>query len=291
MKLSSMAYQKGLQIVDVPRDGNGLFTSVCFHLNCIGTQVISPRELRKQLAKFMHDNPFCGTDAIHYRDFLTERIETENLFNADTEQPNEEDRVISGVENLETQKEIRWLKYLDNLESGIQWGEHLAVQALAEMLQLTIHIVATENPNMDPIRPVHCESHNEIVLGLIQQYHYVVLTKQHMCEVTVDKSHNAVSVTTEDSEKGYSHEAVNVCGLPYETSLIRENPDFTGKQTSIAPAEFEKPLPLLSDPHFEELANPDKYPDGINALTVERPKRITPRQFFNQRLLDVDGIC
>lgn len=34
---------------------------------------------------------------------------------------------------------------------------------------------------------------------------------------------------------------------------------------------------------------PDKYPDGLHALTDSRPIKISPRRFFNQRLLDVDG--
>ena len=61
------------------------------------------------------------------------------------------------------------------------------------------------------------------------------------------------------------------------------------KEISFAPAEHEKPVPLLSDANFEELANPEKYPDGKNALTAERSNQIDARRYFNQRLLDVDG--
>ena len=84
-------------------------------------------------------------------------------------------------------------------------------------------------------------------------------------------------------------ETSQVRGLPFETSVVTDNQDLTGKQINVAPAENEKPLPLLSDKHFEELSNPDKYPDGKNALTADRPLDIHPRKYFNQRLLDCDG--
>ena len=84
-------------------------------------------------------------------------------------------------------------------------------------------------------------------------------------------------------------EAADVRGLPFETSMINENPDVSNLVVSIAPGQTEKPRPLLSDPNFEELANPDKYPDGKFALAAERETDITPRRYFNQRLLDCDG--
>ena len=49
------------------------------------------------------------------------------------------------------------------------------------------------------------------------------------------------------------------------------------------------PIPLLSDPHFEQLSNPEKFPDGQNGLLSDREKPIHTKRYFNQRLLDVDG--
>ena len=58
---------------------------------------------------------------------------------------------------------------------------------------------------------------------------------------------------------------------------------------NVAPAESEKPCPFLSDEKYEELANPTKYPYGRGELSVDRPRPITPRKYFNQRLLHKDG--
>ena len=57
-----------------------------------------------------------------------------------------------------------------------------------------------------------------------------------------------------------------VRGLPYETSMLQENLNLSNKLIGVAPAEFEKPRPLLSNPDFEALSNPDKYPYGRNTL-------------------------
>ena len=46
---------------------------------------------------------------------------------------------------------------------------------------------------------------------------------------------------------------------------------------------------MLSDKFFEQLSNPEKFPDGKNGLLSEREKPIQTRKYFNQRLLDVDG--
>jgi hypothetical protein len=58
---------------------------------------------------------------------------------------------------------------------------------------------------------------------------------------------------------------------------------------SVAPAEGQRPLFIMTDPHFEELSNPQMYPLGSGGYDTDRIKRITYRKYFNQRLLDVDG--
>ena len=80
-----------------------------------------------------------------------------------------------------------------------------------------------------------------------------------------------------------------LCGLPYESGLFNKDPDWTNKIISCAPGEKHRPIPLLNDPYFEQLSNPEKIPDGQNGLLSEREKPIQTRRYFNQRLLDVDG--
>ena len=85
-----------------------------------------------------------------------------------------------------------------------------------------------------------------------------------------------------DSEDEHAfEEASKVRGLPYETCMMREDLELMNKLISVAPGDGQKPMPLLSDPYFEELSNPDKYPDGSNALTAERDVVLNPRRYFN----------
>ena len=71
--------------------------------------------------------------------------------------------------------------------------------------------------------------------------------------------------------------------------LSTETPESDAQIYSIAPAEGQKPIPIMTDEHFEEMANPDKFCLGTGGFSTERPRKITYRKYFNQRLLDVDG--
>ncbi len=48
-------------------------------------------------------------------------------------------------------------------------------------------------------------------------------------------------------------------------------------------------MSIMTDSTFEAMSNPDKFPMSSVCFASERPKRITYRKYFNQRLLDVDG--
>ena len=56
---------------------------------------------------------------------------------------------------------------------------------------------------------------------------------------------------------------------------------------SVVPAEGNKPLPLFSDELFEELVNPDKFPNGSGGFTsTHRMTRLTLGKYVNACLLD-----
>ena len=78
--------------------------------------------------------------------------------------------------------------------------------------------------------------------------------------------------------------------LPYDTCLQNELPEEANQIFSIAPGEGNKPIPLLTDTLFEELANPDKFPYGEGGFAdTERDTKLTLRKYVNARLLDQDG--
>ena len=78
--------------------------------------------------------------------------------------------------------------------------------------------------------------------------------------------------------------------LPYDTCLQNELPEEANQVFSIAPGEGNKPIPLLTDTLFEELANQDKFPYGDGGFAdTERDTKLTLRKYVNACLLDQDG--
>ena len=131
--------------------------------------------MREQLVSFLEHHPYTH-DGTHLRDFLAAPVVSADSYNTDTEVPNDEDECINAVEDAETRRELRWCKYLERLKSTA-WGDHIAVQGLADMLRVDIHIVSTINPDMEPVRTSHHTAIGVIYLGLIGQFHYQVLQK------------------------------------------------------------------------------------------------------------------
>ncbi len=74
--------------------------------------------------------------------------------------------------------------------------------------------------------------------------------------------------------------------VTHASMLTLENPD---QIVSIAPAEGQKPLFIMSDPEFELMCNPDKFCYGSGGFSKDRPRKLTYRKYFNARLLDIDG--
>ena len=78
--------------------------------------------------------------------------------------------------------------------------------------------------------------------------------------------------------------------LPFDTCLQNELHEEPDQIFSIAPGEGKRPIPLLTDTLFEELANPDKFPSGKGGFAdTQRDTKLTLRKYVNARLLDQDG--
>lgn len=71
--------------------------------------------------------------------------------------------------------------------------------------------------------------------------------------------------------------------------MLLENPEAFGQIVSIPPAEGQKPLSIMTDSNFEAMVNPDKFCFGKGTFNTKRPKKLTYRKYFNQRLLNIDG--
>ncbi|KAI8509442.1 hypothetical protein Bbelb_132900 [Branchiostoma belcheri] len=98
------------------------------------------------------------------------------------------------------------------------------------------------------------------------------------------------SENEEDEEDRVAfQETSKLRGLPYDTLLQEEQVPNGDNIYSVAPGENQTPCAFFTDDRFEELANPSKYPYGRGGLGEKRQKGITPRKYFNLRLLHKDG--
>ena len=153
------------------------------------------------------------------------------------------------------------------------------------MLHITINILSTHNPNMLSITPSSNTSRSNVYLGIIEQFHYVGLDRMS----SSSESNNFEEVLDDATiEEGDAHTRQITC-CPQESMLSVENPDADAQTYSVAPAEGQRPIAIMTDEKFEEMANPDKFCFGKGGFCTERPRKITYRKYFNQRLLDVDG--
>ncbi len=103
-----------------------------------------------------------------------------------------------------------------------------------------------------------------------------------------DIDHTAQTFEDSAMEEGDEHTR-QITGGPLASVMSVENPETFNEVVCVAPAEGQKPMSIMTDSTFEAMSNPDKFPMSSGCFASERPKRITYRKYFNQRLLDVDG--
>ena len=132
------------------------------------------------------------------------------------------------------------------------------------------------------------------------QYHYVGLDK--IPEPTLPiadkpvqcKQPNQSDPASDDElddatiAEGDEHKR-QISGVPQASMMCVENPESFSQTICVAPAEGEKPLNIMTDINFEGISNPDKFPCGTGTFSCDRPRKLTYRKYFNQRLMDVDG--
>ena len=179
----------------------------------------------------------------------------DDAHNADTEAPTAKDEYIATVHDPNTRAQLQWLHYLKRLRNGA-WGDHIAIQGICEMFSVTINILSTLNPSMVSITPSSSTSRGNIYIGLIEQFHYVGLDK-----VSSNRESNGQYEEVLDDatiEEGDAHTRQITC-CPQESMLSAENPEADAQTYSVAPAEGQKPLWIMTDTNFEEMANPDKF--------------------------------
>ena len=156
------------------------------------------------------------------------------------------------------------------------WGDHIALQGIADMLGVTINVLCSHHPTVT-VTPRFCDTVYEMFVGLIMQCHYVGLDPmpfgissngtQNMAGVPEGSCDTSNAASTADGlddvtiEKGDEHR-YQISGAPQASMMCIENPESFREVICVAPAEGERPLNFMTDPNFEAMSNPDKFPGG-----------------------------
>ena len=289
-RLQALARENGFTIHDVPGDGNCLFNAITYQLRSFGVTINDTSELRNMVANNLEEN------GDFYRSFLAQPIATNNSYNADTEAPTEQDAYIDTIADPEQQAELRWANYLNRLRNGA-WGDHMAIQGMSNVFNIAVNVLSSENPTMIRVVPMNASVKHEVYIGLIMQYHYVGLDKVSHTDMQSCNNVDNSSTSHENTDDPLDDETIaegdehirQITGGPQASMMSLENPEAFGQIFSIAPAEGQKPLSIMTDKAFETMFNPDKFCFGNGAFNTERPRKLTYRKYFNQRLLDIDG--
>ena len=165
----------------------------------------------------------------HFRNYISAPVVGDEPSNADTEAPSEQDDIINSVDDLRLHQQLRWLQYLERLNAGA-WGDYIAVQGLADMLHVDIHIISTINPDMELIKTSHSVPAGVIHVDLIGQFHYQALDRideHHPASNQVSANDQSESPTEEHKEFVEDQDAfkyqAQLRGLPYDSFLQRED--------------------------------------------------------------------
>ena len=215
--LNSLARERGFSVQKVQRDGHYLFSAVEVQLESLNTKH-GEIGLRERLVEYLQSHPYTHDGSSHLREFILAPVVSEDPSNADTEAPSEQDEFISSIEDPQMYQQLRWLRYLERLNTGA-WGDNIAVQRLANMLHSTL------NPDMEVIRTSHNTPADVVHFGLIDKFHYQALKTIHpssnkplanQSDPLTDK-HDKEFV---EDQEAFKHQA-QLRGLPYDSFLMK----------------------------------------------------------------------
>lgn len=135
-----------LRVEDVPGYGDCLYHSFIRNKNIHGLPD-SPKEIRRQLVKYLESNPDTP-DGTSYKDFLCLPLDPDH----GVLQP-EDMAIETTVANADDQKELRWQRFLKNIQEG-EWGGSLEIRALSQLYNVPVTVL-TINPDESRLNEIH----------------------------------------------------------------------------------------------------------------------------------------
>ena len=151
----------------------------------------------------------------------------------------------------------------------------MIMQGIADMLCVKINVLSSHHPILS-VAPRTGSAECEISMGLIMQYDLETSVEQNAqpTNPSSDDTENApvADETLDDAtiEEGDEHRR-QISGAPMASMMCLENPESFRDIVCVAPAEGKRPLNVMTDPNFEAMSNPDKFPFGNGTFSSKNP--------------------
>ena len=256
--LVKMSNERGFIIHDVLGNGDCLFSALAYQINTVSDGA----SLRKAIVDYLYVNPY--TNGVHQGEFIT-------------------DDIVNYKVEPTLSVEHKWNVYIQQLENGA-WGDHIAVQGISNMVHVTIIVLSTIGESITVVRPTSTDnSVSNVYIGLIQESHYVGLdvvdSNNDEVETIVESEtcNDSVDLDNFTIEQG-DNDNIKITGGPQVCSVMSlDNPETTqeGQVYSVATAEGEHPIHIMTDSQFELMCNPEKFPFGTGGFNTTRFRKIT----------------
>ena len=88
-----------------------------------------------------------------YKRLASQPVVPNDPYNADTEPPTAQDEQMEAIADHELQVELRWAKYVQRLKMVSGVGDHVAIQGIFDMSNVTVNVLSRQNLTMTPILP------------------------------------------------------------------------------------------------------------------------------------------
>ena len=119
--------------MNVPSDGNCLFSACAYQLQSIGRDVVDASSLRQAVCQHLSRFGEFYSDCVH------QPVTSSDEYNADNEPPNEEDVYIESITDTVVQQKLCYQKYVKRLSEGA-WGDSIAISAMCNMFDVNISL-------------------------------------------------------------------------------------------------------------------------------------------------------
>ena len=101
----------------------------------------------------------------------------------------------------------------------------------------------------------------------------------------VSHSASAADALDDATEQEGDEHRLQISGAPQASVMCVENSESFNETICVPPAEGERRLGFMTDPNFEAMSNPDKFPYGNGTFSSERSRKLTYRKYFNHMLM------